>query len=399
MPAATLALANALGAQEQLVARRSAGAGATMDVISFTGDGVAQYAFAGLDSVRLRDARQVTLPVAFATPLTDRWRLDVTALYASGSVGFEDAAGGARGRVSLSGMSDVRVRATGRFFTDALTLTFGANVPTGRTGLGASEFGALRVLAAPALAMGSTPVGTGPSAIGGLVMSRAARGWVLALGASYEHRGTYQPIAALVAGAPSSDFRPGGVVRTSMAAERSVGSHRLNLGVAADLFAKDQLRGTSGAAGGQPLATVQLGPVVTTDAQLQLSTSRWREATFYGAFLWRSSYARDGITVSGSDGQYLEGGFRGALPVRNRIDLVVGSSARWHSGLSTDQGLATIGVRGVDATLGVRARAGWAAVQPFVRSQVGSLQSRNDAGGPRGRFVGLTSGLVIQRRF
>lgn len=386
-----------LPAQEQLVGRRSAGGGGTADRVVFRGSGIAQYGFAGLDSVRLDEVDQVTLPLAFATPMGERWRLDVTALYATGAVRFRDAATQVSGKVQLSGFSEIRVRTTGRFFTDALTLTLGVNVPTGRTDVGASEFSALRVLAAPALALGNTPIGTGPSATTGLILSRTARGWILAAGVSYEHRGTYQPIAALIAGAPSTDFRPGGVLRTSIAAERGLGAHRLNVGIASDVFSSDQLRGEGG--GAASLATVQLGPVVTADAQLALGTTRWREATLYGAWLWRSAYARDDITVSGSDGKYFEVGFRGALPLRPRTDLVLGTGARWHSGLSADQGLASIGVRSADATVGIRSRVGLVSLQPFLRMQAGSLQSSSPAGVPRGGFWGVTSGLVIQRRF
>ena len=387
-------------AQSRLVTRHAAGLGAAVDVVRFGGAGIEQFGFAGRDSVRVRGATQLTIPVAVASSLGAGWRLDVTALHAMGRVSFDDARTGAAGAVTLRGTSDVRLRATGRFLFDGLVATVGVNAPTGRTTLGDGEYSALRVLVAPALALGSTPVGTGPSGILGLVASRLAGPWTVALGGSFEHRGRYQPVAALTAGTDAADFRPGSVVRTSMAAERLVGAHRLNLGLAADVFREDRLRGVAdGAGAGAPaLATVQLGPVLTADAQLQLAAPRWREVVVYSSALWRARYARDGITVEGSSGRYLEGGLRAARPVRPGTDVVFGAAARLHSGLATDLGLATRAVRAGDFTVGFRSGLGPVTVQPYLRGQAGVLGTR---GGvlPSRSFRGFTSGVVLQGRF
>ncbi|MBL8958651.1 MAG: hypothetical protein JNJ98_02275 [Gemmatimonadetes bacterium] len=398
--AGLVAVSGVATAQSRLVTRHAAGLGAAVDVVRFGGGGVEQFGFAGRDSVRVRGATQLTLPVAVASSLGAGWRLDVTALHAIGRVTFDDARTGVAGDVTLRGTSDVRVRATGRFLVDGLVATVGVNAPTGRTNLGDGEYSALRVLVAPALALGSTPVGTGPSGILGLVASRLAGPWTVALGGSFEHRGRYQPVAALTAGTEAADFRPGSVMRTSMAAERLVGVHRLNLGLAADVFRADRLRGgTDGAgAGAAPLATVQLGPVLTADAQLQLGASRWREVVLYSSALWRARYARDGITVGGSSGRYVEGGVRAARPVRPGTDVVFGAAARVHSGLATDVGLATRAVRAGEMTVGLRSGLGPVVVQPYLRGQAGVLGTRAGVL-PSRAFRGFTSGLVLQGRF
>ncbi|MBK8250386.1 MAG: hypothetical protein IPK85_23770 [Gemmatimonadetes bacterium] len=387
-------------AQSRLVTRHAAGLGVAVDVVRFGGPGIEQFGFAGRDSVRVRGATQLIIPVAVASSLGAGWRLDVTALHAVGRVSFHDARTGAAGAITLRGTSDVRLRATGRFLFDGLVATVGVNAPTGRTTLSDGEYSALRVLVAPALALGSTPVGTGPSGIVGVVASRAVGPWTVAFGGSFEHRGRYQPIAALTAGTDAADFRPGSVVRTSMAAERLVGAHRLNLGVAADLFREDRLRGAvdGAGAGAASLATVQLGPVLTADAQLQLGAPRWREVVMYSSALWRARYARDGITVGGSSGRYVETGLRAARPLRPGTDVVLGAAARMHGGLATDLGLATRAVRAGDVTVGFRSGIGPVAVQPYVRGQVGVLGTR---GGvlPSRSFRGFTSGLVLQGRF
>lgn len=392
------------GAQERLIERRSLGAGGSFDVVSFGGDGLLQVAFADLDSARVTGLRQSTVPIAVATALGAGWRLDVTALFAHGRVTYRDAStNGAEQVATLAGVSDVRFRATGRFLTDALTMTVGVNAPSGRTDLSSSQFSALKVLAAPALALGSTPVGSGPSGTVGLVLARQGGPWNLAFGASYEHRGEYQPIAALTAGAPSTDFRPGGVVRASLGAERTVGPHRLAIALATDVFAEDHLRGSVDESGSTPdatLAAVKLGPVFTGDAQLQVASQTFRDVVVYGSWLWRASYARDGITAEGTSGTYLETGARAAYPLRPRTDVVVGVGARWHSGLGVDEGLTTSGVRSADVTLGLRAQRGIVSFQPFVRAQGGSLRARSATDPDRLQsFGGVTTGLVLQTRF
>ncbi len=385
--------------QTRLVTRYAWGAGGSVDHVRFGGGGIEQTGFMDGDSVRVTSATQVTLPVAVATSLGGGWRLDVTALYAQGRVTARRLTDGAPREVRLGGLSDVRVRATGRVLHDGLIATAGLNVPTGRTQLTDGEYGALRVLVAPALSLGSTPVGTGPSGIVGLVGTRPVGPWTVALGGSLEHRGDYQPVAAITAGTEAANFRPGRVVRASMAAERLAGQHRVSLGVAADFFQADRLRGGAAASpSGNAVATVQLGPVLTADAQWQVASRRWRDLVVYGAGLWRASYARDALTVAGSSGHYVEGGLRGARPVRGATELVLATSARYHSGLSSDVGLATRGVRAADATVGLRSVWRSVSAQPYIRGQVGSLRARGGAL-PTRSFTGLTGGLVLQGRF
>ena len=246
-------------------------------------------------------------------------------------------------------------------------------------------------------------MGSGPSGTVGLVLARQGGPWNLAFGASYEHRGKYQPVAALIAGAPSTDFRPGGVVRASFGAERTVGQHRLALALATDVFAEDQLRGSVDESQATPdatLAAVKLGPVFTGDAQLQVASQTLRDVVVYGSWLWRAAYARDGVTAEGTSGTYLETGARAAYPLRPRTDVVFGVGARWHSGLGVDEGLTTSGVRSADVTLGLRAQRGIVSFQPFVRAQGGSLRARSATEADRLQsFGGVTTGLVLQTRF
>lgn len=196
--------ASTLHAQDRLVGSKLAAVGASFESISFGDAGLVQTAFNGLDSVRVQRVRQFTLPLTAAMPMGAGWRLDITTLYSTGSVTYRDgSANGASRTATLAGVSDIRLRATGRVLRDGLIVTVGANAPTGRTTLSTAEFSALRILSSPALGMGSTPVGAGPSGTVGAVVPQQLGGWQMAYGASYEVRGRYQPIAALTAGSAS----------------------------------------------------------------------------------------------------------------------------------------------------------------------------------------------------
>jgi hypothetical protein len=393
-----------LSGQERLLGTRTLGGSGYVEAINFGGDGVPQRAFAGLDSVHVTQATQFLLPVAMTTPLGSRWRLDLTAFYARGQVQYAAAdARGARGTATLEGISDTRVRLTGRHFSEAVTFTLGMNLPTGRASLAPEEFAALRVLAAPALGLGSPPVGAGASGTVGAVYGTRAGPWSLALGASYEHRGRYQPVAALVAGAPSADFRPGGVFRASAGGERLLGPHRLTAAASVDVFSDDRLRAT--APSGDTVnvapaeATVRLGPVISGDVQLLLAPGRLRELIVYSSYLWRAAYARDGRTAEGSSGHYAAGGIRGAIPVATRAEVVLVGEGRWQSGLAINEGLPTAGVRAATVTVGLSMRRAQLTVQPYLRAQAGSLRERASAGGAASHsFTGIAGGIVLITR-
>lgn len=395
-----------LGAQERLVASRLVGAGASYERINFGGAGLSQAAFAGLDTTRVTTVEQFTLPITASSPIAGGWRLDITTLFAAGKVTYTDASavGGTR-TATLSGISDVRARATGRFLHDAVVMTAGLNLPSGLTALDVAQFSTLRIVAAPALGLGSSPVGAGLSGTLGLVLAQEVGRWSLAYGTSYELRGRYQPVAALTAGTGSADFLPGGVLRISLGADRLLGAHRLSLAAAADVFADDRFRGSAlgdslPPASAQAESRVRLGPVLSGDAQLVIAAPRFRELLVYSSYRWRAPFSRDGRTVERSSGQYLEAGVRAVVPWATGPDVILATDARWHSGLGVDQGLPTAGVTSAGASAGLQIGRGLLSLQPYVRMQAGSLRQRG-ALAPTAvqSFLGMSGGFVVISRF
>lgn len=389
-----------LAAQDRLLGLRAAGAGVTAEGVWFGGAGVRQAGLLGGDSVRVTRIAQLHVPVTLVAPIGGTWTLDATTVYGTGSVTLEGTAPRTgRTTATLSGVSDVRLRATGRLLDESLLLTAGANLPTGRTKLDARELTAVRAIATPALGLMAPPVGQGPSGTLGVLLARPVGPWAVAGGVSYELRGEFAPVAALVAGAPSLDFRPGNVIHASLGADRLVGRHRLSAAFSADLFAQDRLRAGSGGtatASGATLARVKLGPILTTDLQLQLAAPRLRELVLWGTNRWRAPFSRDGVRVDRSSGNYLDGGVRGAVPVAARTDLIAALDGRWHTGLDLDDALTTAGTTGGALMLGLSRVMGPVTAQPFVRGQAGRLTFARADGVS---YTGGIAGLTILTRF
>ena len=395
-----------LPAQERLVGSRSAGLGTSFESLRFGGSGLRQYNFAGLDSARITGVRQMSMPITTAFGLGASWRVDLTTLFASATVSYRDAGNAAVSRsATLSGISDVRVRATGTVLRDRLVFTAGLNVPTGRTSLSNREFAVLRIMAAPSLGLGSTPVGAGASGTMGLVFARRLGPWSMALGGSYEYRGSYQPVAALVAGSPSADFQPGGVIRASFSADRTVGPHRLSVALAADRFSNDELRtpasgGSTSTAAPSASTVVRLGPVYSGDVQMLFAVPRLRQFMGYASFRRRAPFERDGKRVAKSSGQYFDGGVRASVGIGPQRDLILGADTRLHAGLGVDEGLPTSGVASGSLSAGVEVRRGLLSLQPYVRAQGGVLRQRGSGSvAPSQSFRGIAGGLVAVTRF
>jgi hypothetical protein len=389
-----------LSAQDRLIGTGAIGAGVTVDAISFGNGGYQQPGTPGRDSIRLRSIQQLSVPVSVALPIGTAWTVDVQSAFSYVRLQFDPKLGtaGARQTSTLYGPTDVRVRATGRLWNDALTLTAGFNAPTGKTELSSSNLTVLRAAAAPALGLGTPPVGAGPSGTMGAVVAKQVLGWAVALGGSYEYRGTYQPIAALAAGSPSLDFQPGGVVRGSLGLDRLIGNHRLSVTGAVDVYSDDELRGPLGASAA-PISTVRLGPIFTTDVQLQLAAPRLREFVLWGSNRYRTRYELDGAERAGTSGNYFDGGVRTRIPMSNRTDLLLTGDGRWHTGLAINQGLATSGVISGGGTIGLITQAGSFSIQPYLRGQGGQLRPRISGTAPRTAFFGGSAGLVIVTRF
>jgi hypothetical protein len=392
--AACALCASSLAAQERLTGYRSFTLTPVYEAWGF-GDGVAQPGQFGGDPVRVERASQWSLPLGVVIPIGERWTVDVSGAYASGEVrlaGVDSARG--VDAYTLAGVSDVKLRATGNFLGDNLVVTVGVNLPAGKTELDDTELAALRVLAAPALGFQTPALGAGPGGTTGLVVARQLGGWAWAAGASYELRGTYAPIAALTAGASSPDFKPGGALHLSLGADGLVGQHGMTVNVAADVYGTDRLtiKGTGGSEG---RADVRLGPTLTAEWQLRMAVPRFRELALYAVERYRSRYKQGDSTVAGSSGNYLDFGVRGVVGAGRSLAVVARLDGRHQTGLDVDNTLATAAIVSGAATVGLAYERGRYALQPFVRGQLGTI----DTAGERSSARALSAGVTLGARY
>jgi hypothetical protein len=331
----------------------------------------------------------LSFPVSASVPLGEHWRVDVSAAYSRGEVTLEgEDANLGTSRYELSGLSDARVRATGSV-SDHISLTFGLNLPFGRTSLDAEEYEAFRVLAAPALGLQVARLGSGVSGTAGVVLSQQlGDDWAGAIGVSYEVRSTYQPGALLVT--PSDpDYSPSDALRFSAGVDGLLGQHGLTLGLSTDVYpSQDEITDPARDA----TVRTKLGPVVTADLQLRAATGRLRELTFYAVNRYRASY-RIGVERSGS-ANYLDLGLRAVVSAGKRTGVLVSPNFRYQSGLDADRTLATAGMVGGLLTVGLLHDIGGGySIHPFLRGQVGRIESGDASSSATELAGGLSLGL------
>lgn len=385
--------ARMLPAQGKLAGYTESGLGPVFEVWRFGGDGIPQPNIDGSGSVRVKRATQWSIPIAVTVPAGDRWTFDLTGAYASGEVSLSavDPATGSDG-YSLSGLADVRLRATGRLVGDNVLLTAGINLPTGRTELDEEELSALRVLAAPALSLQVPVLGIGGSGTLGVVLARQIGAWAWAFGASYEMRNKYTPVS-IAAGLPV-ELSPGDAIRVSLGTDRLIGQNSMTIGLSADFYTRDELESGSGVGGAT--ARSQLGPIFTADWQYHAVTSRFRELTFYAVERYRSQYKRDGRKTPDSDANYLDVGVRAVAGMSSSTGILVALNARHHTGLGSDESLTTAAIASGALTLGLVQQLGSNySLQPFVRVQGGRLESGDASANATGFSGGLTFRLRL----
>lgn len=375
-----IAATGSLNAQGSLLRRKQLGVTPRFERITFSstkpGDGD--------DGTPIATIEQLSIPFGVAFPLARGWSADVAAAYTSGRVEYDNGA-----TVTLSGISDVRLRVSGKLVGDALILTLGANAPSGAASLDAEELTAVRVLAAPAFGLQMPSVGFGPAGTVGLVGSRLLGQWVGAVGVAYEYRGKFSPVAALQAGA-QPDFDPGNSTRLSLGLEGFLGDSRIGLQAGADLFSDDRLT-----VGGASAQTIKLGPILSLESTLSFATSRIRDGRLSGAVQRRASFTRNGEAVDGSDGVYMNAGLEGGLALGRSTDLHLAAAVLVHTGLDVDNTLMTAKANNAGVQLGLRVRGTGGTFEPFVRAGTGSV----DPGSGSSSFSTLSAGLTLILRF
>jgi hypothetical protein len=343
---------------------------------------------------------QWAIPVRAAVAIGPSWTVDASAAYADSRVtlGARDTSLNTT-HYDLSGLTDVRFRATGHLVGDNVVLTFGVNAPTGATSLPPSQLSALRVVSAPALALGVPILGLGPGGTAGLVLARQIAGWAWGVGGTYEIRGAYTPVSE-VAGLGTPNFSPGDVMHFSAGTDGLIGQSGMSIMASIDLFGTNRLTTPPTTFAGTPTpglgVDTKLGPIITASWQLRLPPSGLRDLTLYAVERYRTDYTSDGVTVPRSSGHYVDAGISGAIPTTLNSSIQTAIFVRYQTGLAADSGLAEAGTRAAGARLGFADRiTPTLYLTPFVRAEFGTLWTGADTRSAHA----FTGGIALTERF
>jgi hypothetical protein len=320
------------------------------------------------------DVLQVAIPFRAKLRLGDNWNADVSGAATNSRMQVASLTSSSAGSrtLSLQGTTDVKLRLTGRLWSDHLLLTLGGNLPTGTTGLDADGTAVLQTVGAPALQMPVGALGLGPGGTVGLVTAVEAGGWALAIGGSVEKRSEYTPIElALTGGTSKTAITPGSAMHLTVGADHQLGSNRISLLVVADAYSKD-LVATSTPVGAGPNSSYTLGPQVSAVMQLDLAGPSWREAAFNVAYRRRSEFKdASGANVAGSSGSYLEASLGGIKGGPTGSGFIFSIDARQHSGLKFTDALVGAQASVAGMTIGAEYPLGSTALRIALHGQYG----------------------------
>lgn len=345
-----------------------------------------------LDSLRVLDASQLSAPFVVSMPFASNWSASLSGAAFSSTVNL-DATGSSASR-KLSGVTDLRLRVSGPITGDALQFTVGVNLPTGNRSLSIPQNDVLRVLAAPALGAQVAVPGVGLGATVGVIAAGMRGNWSLAAGASVEHRGSYSPLDAIIAGRNArTELAPGAAAHLSFGADGQLGVHRLTIGLLGDVYTKDEVRSIT--ASGTRTDNYRLGPTALATAALQIGGTGFRELTIRVTNRYRSAFSDNtGATIAGSNGNYLDGGISAVLGAPDRVALVFGVDGSTHTGLSVDNGFVGAGLTAAGFSVGLSVPSGNFELRPTARYAVGTLKTNRVTTS----MTSITAGLSISTR-
>ena len=183
---------------------------------------------------------QLALPFAVVLPLSRSVTIDIGTAWASARV----EAGATRS--TIAGLTDTQVRASWTLGSDAVVLTAGMNLPTGRSTVTEEQIDAAGLIGNDFLAFPISNMGTGFGGTGGIAAARPVGAWNLGIGGSLRYSARYEPFEI---GGQRAQYEPGNEYRVRAGADRALLGGRLSLGATLSMFGADAAGGTTYSSG------------------------------------------------------------------------------------------------------------------------------------------------------
>ncbi len=181
------------------------------------------------DSAQKTDITQISFPVRLFLPLQDNFEADVYVAASSNSMDLGE------NDYSLSGLGDLRLQFNRSFSDDQLLVSFGVNLPTGKTKLNrADETPVLQMLTQDFLSFSQRRFGEGLGfnlLVGGAQMVGELR---VGAGVTYRYIGKYDPYEGV------EEYDPGDLVNFNAGADWENGPTTVSGNVVVSFYGKDK---------------------------------------------------------------------------------------------------------------------------------------------------------------
>jgi len=177
--------------------------------------------------------QQFAVPLTFVMPVNDNLILNMTTGPAFSNLATKDI-------YSLNGFSDTRLSGSYLFNNEKVLLTFGTNIPSGKSALNQEEFSVASVLASHALNFRAPILGQGPDFSTGVAVVHEYADFVFGAGLGYLYRGQYQPFADY-----DYNYDPGNEFSFSGGVDYFIGrQNKLMFDISYTLFGNDNANGS-----------------------------------------------------------------------------------------------------------------------------------------------------------
>jgi hypothetical protein len=197
-----------------------------------------------------KSVTQLSLPIAFILPITDKLNVDVSTSWADSRVktaGVESS--------KISGLTDTQLRMNYTVGENRAVLTLGVNAPTGMYKVPDKQQEAAGQIGSQFLLYPVSSMGSGAALTGGVAFAWTVGEWNVGFGGSYRYS---SPFDAYQVQTNVLRFEPGSESRIRVGLERSIGDARITLAGTYSAFSADKVDSTSFATGARMLGQASI---------------------------------------------------------------------------------------------------------------------------------------------
>jgi hypothetical protein len=254
---------------------------------------------------------QWAVPVAVTVPIGERLSIDVATAFAS----VEVVPLGRDGeRSTIRGLADTQLRARWTLGMDALVLSAGVDLPTGKSAIAEGEIAAAGRIGNDFLAFPISNMGSGLAATAGAAAARTLGAWNVGGGVSARFSGAYDVYDGDAA--PEVRYQPGSELRVRVGGDREIGGGRVSLGLTYAGFGADEANGYAYGTGDRWIAQ---GSYARAVRGAELSVFGWTLLRGEGRGLTSAPLPPEQVTSLGGAAGFVVAGIRLEPHIEGRL--------------------------------------------------------------------------------